>query len=83
VVKTGLTVLSVEKVKHSANEKIVFGNVWKLQILAAIIGGPNAWSQRLAKKTEAVSQSEVWISKTEVVGNPTRVRVVRALQWQL
>jgi hypothetical protein len=82
VVKTGLTVLSVEKVKRSANEKIVFGNVWKLQILAAIIGGPNAWSQRLAKKTEAVSQSEVWIS-TEVVGNPTRVRVVRALQWQL
>jgi hypothetical protein len=50
VVKTGLTVLSVEKVKRSANEKIVFGNVWKLQILAAIIGGPNAWSQCLAKK---------------------------------
>jgi hypothetical protein len=50
VVKTGLTVLSVEKVKRSANEKIVFGNVWKLQILAAIIGGPNVWSQRLAKK---------------------------------
>jgi hypothetical protein len=53
----------------------------------ADFGSYHWWPQRvestLGEKTEAVSQSEMWISKRKVVGNPTRVRVVRALQWQL
>jgi hypothetical protein len=50
VVKRGSIMAFCEKVKRSANEKIVFGNAWELQILAAIIGGPSASGQRLEKK---------------------------------
>jgi hypothetical protein len=67
VVKTGLTMLSAKRSSAQRMRKSCFGNVWKLQILAAVIGGPNARSQRLAEETEATSQLEVWISKRKLL----------------
>jgi hypothetical protein len=70
--------LSAKRFKRSANEKIGFGNVWELQILAAVIGSPSASGQRLEKKQGAISQSEVGGFRD---GKPTRMRrVLQALQ---
>ena len=70
-----------EKVRRPANKKIVFGNAWKLQILAAVIGSPSAWSQRLAKKQRPPA-SQKCVDFETVVENPNRVKVAQALQWQ-
>jgi hypothetical protein len=50
VVKRGSMMLSAKRPSAQRMRKSLFGNAWKLQILATVIGSPSASGQRLEKK---------------------------------
>jgi hypothetical protein len=68
-----------EMVKRSANEKIVFRKCMEIAGFGSCHWWPQRMESTLGEETEAVQPVRSVDFKTEVVGNPTRVRVVRTL----